>query len=117
LACFYLAEILEAFRKAGFFLMARKIEKLTPEQVAKLQHSHHGKDYYEELVNYMTRFVVLFSLLKIQTLFHSSGSSELLVLVKEHASTSWQELVGPEDPAKASETAPNRFVNKSNIII
>jgi nucleoside diphosphate kinase len=36
--------------------MAHKIEKLTPEQVAQLQHSHHGKDYYDELVNYMTRF-------------------------------------------------------------
>jgi len=40
--------------------MARKIEKLTPEQVAQLQHSHHGKDYYEELLNYMTRFTSFF---------------------------------------------------------
>jgi nucleoside diphosphate kinase len=42
--------------------MARKYEKLTPEQVAQLQRSHHGKDYYEELTNYMTRFVHIFIL-------------------------------------------------------
>ena len=57
---FYLAEIEAAFKKAGFFIIARKIEKLTPEQVAQLQHSHQGKDYYDELVNYMTRFVEYF---------------------------------------------------------
>ncbi|CAF1461912.1 unnamed protein product, partial [Adineta steineri] len=83
-------EIVEAFRKAHFFVMARKTEKLTPEQVAQLEKSHHGKDHYEELVHYMT-----------------SGPSELLVLVKEHASKSWQDVVGPEEPAKASETAPH----------
>ncbi len=60
--CVYLAEIVETFKKAGFFILARKVEKLTHEQVAKLQHAHHGKDYYEDLVNYMTRFV-LFSLI------------------------------------------------------
>ncbi len=46
-------------------------------------------------------------------IFFSSGPSELLALVKEDASTSWQELVGPEDPAHASETAPTRFVNQT----
>ncbi len=88
----YLAEIEDAFKKAGFFIMARKNEKLTPEQVAQLQRSHQGTDYYEELTNYMT-----------------SGPSELLVLVKEDAGKSWQALVGPEEPAKASEVAPTRF--------
>ena len=37
---------------------------------------------------------------------YSSGSSELLALVKENAQQGWQELVGPDDPANASETAP-----------
>ena len=50
-----LAEIIETFRKAGFFVMTRKMHKLTDEQVAQLQQAHHGKDYYDELVNYMTR--------------------------------------------------------------
>lgn len=57
---FYLAEIMDVFKKDGFFTMAHKVEKLTPEQVAQLQHSHQGKDYYDELVNYMTRFVCFF---------------------------------------------------------
>ncbi|CAF1064773.1 unnamed protein product [Rotaria sp. Silwood1] len=83
------SEIIETFKKAGFFIMARKTEKLTPNQVAQLQHSHQGKDYYDELSNYMT-----------------SGPSELLVLAKENASQDWQQLVGPEDPAKATESAP-----------
>ena len=37
--------------------MTRKMHKLTAEQVAQLQHANHGKDYYDELVNYMTRSV------------------------------------------------------------
>jgi nucleoside diphosphate kinase len=57
LVFYYLAEIAETFKKAGFFILARKTEKLTPEQAAQLQHSHHGKDYYDELINYMTRLV------------------------------------------------------------
>jgi len=80
--------------------MADKVEKLTPEQVAQLHQSHQGTNHYDELVNYMT-----------------SGPSELLVLVKENASKSWQELVGPEEPAKASETAPTRFVKKSILFL
>ncbi|UJR31186.1 hypothetical protein I4U23_018693 [Adineta vaga] len=82
-------EIIDTFRKAHFFVMARKTETLTPEQVAHLQKSHHGKEYYDELVHYMT-----------------SGPSELLVLAKEDAGKSWQAVVGPEEPAKASESAP-----------
>ncbi|CAF1180180.1 unnamed protein product [Adineta ricciae] len=83
------AEIVDAFRKAHFFVMARKTLTLTQEQATKLQHAHHGKEYYDELIHYMT-----------------SAPSELLVLVKEDASKSWHEVVGPEEPAKASETAP-----------
>ena len=51
------SEIVDIFKKAGFFILARKTEQLTTEQVAKLQHAHHGKDYYEELEIFMTRFV------------------------------------------------------------
>ncbi|CAF3005342.1 unnamed protein product [Rotaria sp. Silwood2] len=84
------SEIVETFKKADFFVLARKTEILTPEQVAQLQPSHQGKDYYNELSSYMT-----------------SGPSELLVLAKENAGQKWQELVGPDDPAKATESAPN----------
>lgn len=44
-------------------------------------------------------------------LFFVSDPSEFLVLVKEDAGKSWQEIVGPEDPAVASESAPTRFVH------
>ena len=57
---FDLAEIIGAFNKAGFFVMARKVDKLTPEQVPQLLPGHQGKDHYDELVNYMTRFVEFF---------------------------------------------------------
>lgn len=50
------AQIMDTFRKAGYFVIARKTEKLTAEQVAQLQQTHQGKDYYDELVAYMTRF-------------------------------------------------------------
>lgn len=42
---------------------------------------------------------------------HCSDSSEFLVLVKEDAGKSWQDIVGPEDPAVASETAPTRYIH------
>ncbi len=51
--------------------------------------------------------------MKKKELFYISGPSELLALVKENASQSWQDIVGPDDPAKASETAPARFVNNT----
>jgi len=54
----------------------------------------------------------LFTIFK-KKIFYSSGPSELLVLVKENAGKSWQEIVGPEEPAKASEISPTRFVNKT----
>jgi len=47
---------MDTFRQAGYFIMARKIENLTAEQVAQLQQVHQGKEYYDELVTYMTRF-------------------------------------------------------------
>ena len=50
-------EIEQVFKKAGFFILTRKVEKLTPEQAAHLQHAHHGKEHYEEMVNYLTRSV------------------------------------------------------------
>lgn len=111
---FTLAEIVNVFRKAGFFIMARKTHKLTAEQVGQLQHAHHGKDYYDELVNYMTRWVNSFRWNTSTAYSFISDASELLVLVKEDASKSWQELVGPEDPATASETAPTRYVSYIN---
>lgn len=88
--------------------MARKTETLTQEQATKLQHAHHGKEYYDELIHYMTRFARKTFLCSCYDRFYSSAPSELLVLVKEDANKSWYEIVGPEEPAKASETAPHR---------
>ncbi len=34
-------------------------------------------------------------------------------MAKENASKTWQDIVGPEEPAKASETAPTRFVHNT----
>lgn len=88
--------------------MARKTHKLTAEQVGQLQHAHQGKDYYDELVHYMTRSVDSFLRNTLEEYSFISDASEFLVLVKENAGKSWQELVGPEDPATASDTAPTR---------
>lgn len=53
----FLVDITEALKKAGFFIITRKAVKLTAEQAAELEKSHQGKDYYDELITYMTRFV------------------------------------------------------------
>ncbi|CAF2054815.1 unnamed protein product [Rotaria magnacalcarata] len=84
------SDIVDALKKAGFFIMARKTDKLTGDQVAQLEKAHQGKDHYNELLSYLT-----------------SGPSELLALAKENASQSLSQIIGPEDPAKATESAPN----------
>ena len=38
-----------------------------------------------------------------------SGPSEIAALVKENATQGLQELLGPDDPASASESAPTSF--------
>ncbi|CAF3343195.1 unnamed protein product [Rotaria socialis] len=84
------SDIVDALKKAGFFIMARKMDKLTGDQVAQVEKAHQGKDHYNELLSYLT-----------------SGQSELLALAKENASQSLSQILGPEDPAKAKESAPN----------
>ncbi|CAF4273508.1 unnamed protein product [Rotaria socialis] len=84
------SDIVDALKKAGFFIMARKMDKLTGDQVAQVEKAHQGKDHYNELLSYLT-----------------SGQSELLALAKENASQSLSQILGPEDPTKAKESAPN----------
>ena len=67
------------------------------------------------MINYLTRLVhhLDFHPWEIFITARSSAESELLVVGKEHASKSWHELVGPDDPAEASEKAPTRLVHRA----
>lgn len=54
--CFvFSAEIHQAFRKAEFFILAHKNERLTAEQATQVFSAHQGKDYFDDLISYMMR--------------------------------------------------------------
>jgi nucleoside diphosphate kinase len=48
-------EIVQALQGANFFILTSKMSTLTAEQAAQLAHAHHGKEYYDEWIHYMTR--------------------------------------------------------------
>ena len=56
LLCCFLAEIEQAFRKHGFFILAKKMEKLTAEQAGHLEHDQLDKKYHEASVHYLSRY-------------------------------------------------------------
>ncbi|XP_013400539.1 thioredoxin domain-containing protein 3 homolog isoform X1 [Lingula anatina] len=83
-------EIMELIKEAGFHIAARKETELTPDIVQQLYKEHEGKEYYGDLVEHMT-----------------SGPTLFMVLSKENAVEGWRGIIGPTDPAKAKEEAPD----------
>ena len=53
-------EIMQRIREAGFHIAARKETSLTEEVAKQFYEEQDGKEYYEDLVNHMTRFDVCF---------------------------------------------------------
>ncbi len=76
--------ILTMIKEAGFSVKALKMVELTKSTAAAFYAEHHGKAFFEDLVNFM-----------------SSGPIIAAVLEKENAVADFRQLIGSTDPAKA----------------
>uniref|UniRef100_A0ACB8FTT9 Uncharacterized protein n=1 Tax=Sphaerodactylus townsendi TaxID=933632 RepID=A0ACB8FTT9_9SAUR len=82
-------DILNEAKDAGFILSEMQETHISPEMAAQFYKSQEGQPYYQQLVDYM-----------------SHGPSMVMILTKENAVEEWRKLMGPTDPEKAKQTAP-----------
>ncbi|KAJ3161782.1 thioredoxin domain-containing protein 6 [Geranomyces michiganensis] len=83
--------ILERIRAKGFTIVAEKEVELTREQAREFYKEHDGRQFYEELVTWMsTPDLPIYA----------------MVLERDTAITAWRELAGPTNSIKAREIAP-----------
>ncbi|XP_054846890.1 thioredoxin domain-containing protein 3 [Eublepharis macularius] len=82
-------EIIGQVKNAGFIISEMQETRITPEMATQFYKGHEGQPFYEQLVEYM-----------------SKGPSMVMILTKENAVEEWRKLMGPTDPEKAKETAP-----------
>lgn len=78
--------ILKIINEAGFRIKAMKFTQLTKRQAAMFYTIHAEKDFFEELISFM-----------------SSGPIVAAILEKENAVAAFRELIGTTNPAKAAE--------------
>ncbi|HDL04456.1 MAG: nucleoside-diphosphate kinase [Candidatus Zixiibacteriota bacterium] len=77
--------VIGRLEKAGFKILAMRMEKLTEEKAREFYAVHRERPFYNDLVKYMT-----------------SGPVIPILLEKENAVTGLRELIGATDPAKAA---------------
>ena len=82
----YSGAILDRIIKAGFYITAMKLTRLTPEKAGEFYAIHKERPFYNELVSFM-----------------SSGPIIAAILIKENAVEEFRNLIGATDPAKAAE--------------
>ena len=78
--------ILDKIIKSGFRIVALKMLKLSPEKAGEFYAIHKARPFYGELVEFM-----------------SSGPIIAAILEKSEAVSSFRNLIGATDPAKADE--------------
>ena len=78
--------ILDKITKAGFRIVALKMTKLSTEKAGEFYAIHKERQFYGELVSFM-----------------SSGPIVAAILEKNDAVASFRKLIGATDPAKADE--------------
>lgn len=78
--------ILDHIIKAGFYISAMKLTRLTPEKAGEFYAIHKERPFYQELVSFM-----------------SSGPIIAAILIKENAVEEFRTLIGATDPSKAAE--------------
>mmetsp|Transcript_23936 Transcript_23936/g.71059 ORF Transcript_23936/g.71059 Transcript_23936/m.71059 type:complete len:112 (+) Transcript_23936:74-409(+) len=77
-------EIKLRIEQHGFRILGQQRVQLTKERAEQLYMEHSGKEFYPQLVDFMT-----------------SGPVEALVLSKEAAVAEWRKLLGPTDNYRA----------------
>ncbi len=81
----YIGAILQKINEAGFRIKAMKYTRLTPEAAGRFYAVHAERPFYNDLVKYM-----------------SSGPIVAAILEKDNAVSSFRDLIGATDPAKAA---------------
>lgn len=82
----HIGEILKMINEAGFVIKAMKFTKLSEDQASAFYAVHHGKPFYEKLVEFM-----------------SSGPIVAAILEKENAVEDFRQLIGATNPENAAE--------------
>nr|XP_023856664.1 thioredoxin domain-containing protein 3 [Salvelinus alpinus] len=82
--------IMNQIKEAGFSISQVKETKLTREMAEEFYKDHKGKDFFNNLVDYM-----------------SQGPSIMMILSKENAIAEWREMMGPADPEQAMQVKPD----------
>ncbi|XP_051761176.1 thioredoxin domain-containing protein 6 isoform X4 [Ctenopharyngodon idella] len=83
-------EILEEIQARGFTISRLKDTVLSREIAEEFYKEHRDKSFFSQLVDYMCR-----------------GPCTVMILTKENAVEEWRAAMGPTDPNKARETAPD----------
>ncbi|XP_038644174.1 thioredoxin domain-containing protein 6 isoform X2 [Scyliorhinus canicula] len=83
-------EIIKKIEEAGFVISQSDEKTLSREMAEEFYKEHKGKPFFDQLVDYM-----------------SEGPSLMMILSKENAVEEWRKLMGPTDPDKAKQTAPD----------
>lgn len=85
--------IIDMIERAGFKILALRMQLLTKAEAEGFYAVHRGKGFFDELVAFMTE-----------------GCVVLLALERENAVAKWREVMGATDPLKAGEgTIRKRF--------
>jgi nucleoside-diphosphate kinase len=85
--------ILDMIERAGFRVLALRMQHLTLKEAEGFYAVHKGKGFFDELVAFMTE-----------------GPVVLLALERPDAVVKWREVMGATDPGKAAEgTVRKRF--------
>ncbi|XP_017547062.1 thioredoxin domain-containing protein 6 [Pygocentrus nattereri] len=82
-------EILKEIQARGFTISQLQETVLSREMAEEFYKEHQEKPFFSQLVDYMCR-----------------GPCTMLILTKENAVEEWRAMMGPTDPSKAKETAP-----------
>lgn len=83
------SDIEDIILRHGFMILQRRKVHLSPEEASDFYVEHYGKMFFPSLVAYM-----------------SSAPVIVMVLAKDDAIDSWNNLIGPANPFKARETHP-----------
>ncbi|MEZ4722931.1 MAG: nucleoside-diphosphate kinase [Flavobacteriales bacterium] len=88
--------ILAKIQESGFYIVALKKTRLTPERAGKFYEVHKERPFYGELVDYM-----------------SSGPIIAAILKKDNAVADFRTLIGATDPSEAAEGTIRRMFAES----
>ena len=107
-------EIMETIKQSGFHIAARQETTMSREVVEQMYKDAKDRDYYEDLVNYMTRSApaaprvdIYVTRISFIVLFRFSGPTLFMVLSGRDAVTNWRQTMGPTDPEEAKAVNEN----------